>query len=131
MKDLVKIYGETVMKIKELKLKLDELNTQKQELEQKLYEKLIEAETDKITIDGITVYPRTDIYISLPNKPEAIDYVKKIGLDDLIRPYIPSQTLTASIKELAKEDPLILEEAKEILNYTEKNRVGIRFSKNA
>lgn len=130
LEETVRKYGELHKEIKAAKAKLDELTVAKEATESLLRFEMEEYKFDKLTVDNITVYVRDDIYISMPKGDDnAIAWLINHDLGDLPYLYVPSQTLSAVIKEKAADNPDILEEVKKIFNVSEKPRVGIRVAK--
>lgn len=129
LNEKVRKYGYLHNKIKELDAQLKELKQEKEQLEKELRHDLEEQGFDKIAVDNITVYQLDKVYISLPNderNQRAIEWLEAKGMGDMLRLYVPTQTLTAVLKEEMEQNPELMEEIKQHFNVNEQQRVGIR-----
>ena len=128
LKTKVKMYGNLHNKIKNLRAELKQLSLDKEQLEAEIRHELDKQGFDKLAVDGVTVYPRDDMYISLPKgNPDSLEWLMKHDMDEYLNLYVSSQTLTAIIKEYAEQHPDVdWDEIKSLFNVTEKKRVGVR-----
>ena len=125
----IKLYNELDKEIKKIEEQVKNLKQQKEKLGNDIYNELKQKGYDKITVDGITVYPRTDVYVSLPKESDkSLAWLIERDYGEFIKPYVNPRTLTSIIKEYLNEHPEELEEVKNLFNYTEKERIGIRRS---
>ncbi len=129
LQEKVRRYGYLHNRIKELDAQLKELKQEKEQLEKELRHDLEEQGFDKLTVDNITVYQLDKVYISLPNderNQKAIEWLEAKGMGDMLRLYVPTQTLTAVLKEEMEQNDELIEEVKQYFNVNEQQRVGIR-----
>lgn len=129
LQEKVRHYGYLHNRIKELDAQLKELKQEKEQLEKELRHDLEEQGFDKLTVDNITVYQLDKVYISLPNderNQKAIEWLEAKGMGDMLRLYVPTQTLTAVLKEEMEQNEELIEEVKQYFNVNEQQRVGIR-----
>ena len=125
----IKLYNELDKEIKKIEEQVKNLKQQKEKLGNNIYHELKEKGYDKLTVDGITVYPRTDVYVSLPKESDkSLAWLIERDYGEFIKPYVNPRTLTSIVKEYLNEHPEELEEVKNLFNYTEKERIGIRRS---
>jgi len=125
----IKLYNELDKEIKKIEEQVKNLKQQKEKLGNNIYHELKEKGYDKLTVDGITVYPRTDVYVSLPKESDkSLAWLIERDYGEFIKPYINPRTLTSIIKEYLNEHPEELNEIQKLFNYTEKERIGIRRS---
>ena len=128
MQEKVRLINELDLRIKELENDVKALKKEKEILSQELCNEMQELGYDKLTVDGVTVYPRTDVYISIPkdNQEEALEWLKENGFGDYITETVNARTLTSVLKEELTDNPLLEDEIKELFNVSEKKRIGIR-----
>jgi len=132
LQDKVKEFGDLHLQIKELETQVKELKLKKEQLEKEIRHDLDEQGFDKITVDGVTVYQLDKMFISIPQderNQEAINWLLENGFDDILRLTVPTQTLTAVLKEKMEEEPNIEQQIKGLFNVNEQQRVGIRIKK--
>ena len=132
LQEKVKKFGDLHLQIKELETQVKELKLEKEQLEKEIRHELEEQGFDRLTVDNITVYQLDKVYISLPNderNEKAIEFLEANELGDLLRLYVPTQTLTAVLKEKMEENPELEWQIKDLFNVNEQQRVGIRVKK--
>lgn len=116
---------------KELDEELKKVKSAMAELEPQVLDHFAEHGIDKITIDGVTLYPKSQIWASVPS--DALESLRIAGHEDLIEEKVNSSRVSALIREMVKEIPdrdidKLPEWCKD-LSISEKHSVGYRMTK--
>ena len=127
LKDKIESFGQLTLKIRELKAKLGELQTEKDRLEREIRLDLESAGLDKATVNGITVYTRDDYFFRVVNPDEAYHFLVEHDLDDLIETTVKPQKLRGVFASQVKNGEITEEELKQNgIDVVKKERIGSR-----
>lgn len=99
--DFLKDYIELAKEKKELKEQLKEVEERLKEELPKVLDFFDKNDVDKMTIGGHTIYPKKQIWASVPSG--AIEDVKKAGYESLVKEKVNTQTMSSLIREMMKE----------------------------
>lgn len=129
-------YVETLAERDRLKTELALANAALRDSEEQVLEAFTAGETDRITVRGVTLYPRRDLRVgwNLDHRPGESDRaalrakLKALGLGHLLKEAVPLQTLTAYYREEAEEadetDEVLPEELRDLLKISDRFVVG-------
>lgn len=137
--DTVKAYVETIKRRQALKKELDALITLEGQQEEEVLQWFVESGTDKISIDGKTLYPKKVCWVGVQNgdvadgidhKGNAIAVVREIGeLHLYVSATLNVRGLTALEKEMRKNKASLLTvypQLADVLKITEGYEIGNR-----
>lgn len=120
---------ERLAKLRDRKAELqEELSKIQQEIDvltAEINEEMLLQGIQHINIDGIgTVYLSSRLFASCTqeNLPKLQEWLKQIGAEGLLRPYIPNQTLSALVRERMEKGEAI----PDFINVTVKPGLNIR-----
>jgi len=100
--------------LKTNKEKEEKLKEQRREVEARIIASMEKAGVQRVTQDGHTVYIRRELWASAPG-PEGVSTLKEAGYEEFIREGVVSQSLSAWVRERAREHPLEPGESLELL----------------
>ena len=87
---------------------LDEQQAVVSHLEDLLYEQMTTGAVNKITLNGVTLTPQRQYWASVPQgNPEGFAFLERYGLQDLIKPTVNSQTLSATVRQFLEVGTLL------------------------
>ena len=87
---------------------LDEQQAVVSHLEDLLYEQMTTGAVNKITLNGVTLTPQRQYWASVSQEnPEGFAFLERYGLQDLIRPTVNSQTLSATVRQFLEVGTLL------------------------
>jgi len=101
LRELVKKNNE----IKEIEKKLEELKEKRNMYQESIYSAMLDSQVGGIKVDGKTFYPQSLYWASIPEdiKESGLAQLKSIGLGNLIKLSVNSQTLSATIRQMIAE----------------------------
>jgi len=121
-----KEYSLLVGDIADKDVELKKLKSRRDELQEELLEWFTEADgPDKISIEGRTLFPRREVWVSV-NGIKGIEALKKHGFGDMVKETVSTQTLSSWYRELEKEQSIIPEWLSEAVNVAEKYKMSAR-----
>lgn len=132
--------AETLIKLKELKKKLDgeikEINNSIRTAEETLLEQFASSPLTKISMMGFTLSPRCTLWAGVfkehPDEPSEIAYdracrvLKDLGLEEFVGQRFMPQTLSSYVRELDRDGLPIPEQFEGAIKVTEKWTIGVR-----
>ena len=101
LRELVKKNNE----IKQIEKKLEELKEKRNMYQESIYSAMLDSQVGGIKVDGKTFYPQSLYWASIPEniKAEGLNQLIDMGLKDLIKSTVNSQTLSATIRQMIAE----------------------------
>lgn len=108
---------------REIEAWLKETKEAIQDLEADLLEEMAEEGVDRLTVDGLTLYPRREVYPSPIDPEAAITALRSHGLDDFIETRVNTNRLRSWWSEHEAEDT-IPEDVAAVFNPNERYRIG-------
>jgi hypothetical protein len=126
----MKMYVDLLKQSKDLDERLKKVKSSMAEIEPLVLEYFVDNGVDRITIEGVTLYPKSQIWASVPEL--ALDDLRIAGHSDLIEEKVNSSRISALIREMVKEIPDRdidkLPEWCKNMNISEKHSVGYRMN---
>lgn len=116
-------------RIAELDSQLRSAKDEADRLQESLLEEYAQEGIPSITIDGMTVYMHRSIWASPAegiSNDRFVGTLKSVGLDHFVKETYSSQTLSAYVRELMKEEESLPEELEEAIRVTEKYSLRTR-----
>jgi len=92
----------------------ERLKEDKAEIERRVLASMEKAGIQSINQDGFTVYVRRELWASAPG-PEGIEALRSAGYEEFIRENVVTQSLSAFLRERARENPLVPGQPLELL----------------
>jgi hypothetical protein len=108
--------------MKEAELKA--LKSEYYELEETVFAVMENADVQKVSVKGRTLYRKIDTYASITDKEAGYAWLKANDFGSIIKPAVNARTLTATMKEFMAEGG----EIDESITITIKRRIGMRRS---
>ena len=126
--ELLKRYITVTEEKKAMELKAKQLGADLEKLEQVLIEDFAASGVQNMNLDGHTVYMHRQLWASAPDAEQAIAVFTELGLEDLVQTSVPSQRLSAWVREQDKEGKEISEPIQRVIKITEEQSLRVKKS---
>ena len=127
----LKTYAKMLKKKNELEAELKSVKGKMSDIEDDILDYFAENGVDQIRVDGVTLYPRSQLWASAKTETE-MKILAEHGHQDLVEEKVNTHRLSALIREMLQEtENKTLEELPEwteILSISERFKVGYRSS---
>lgn len=128
-RDRLALYAELENKRRLHQVEADDLQKQIKDLEEPLLNDMAEAGIQNVNCGGLTIYRRTDFYVSkrgdVPT-PEIVDALRRHGLGYLVAEGYNANSLKSVIREWRDEERIIPDDLANKLNIGETVRLATR-----
>lgn len=96
------------------------------ELEQKLLDRFASNGIDKMTIGGATVYLHRQLWASQKDGHDLVAALRKVGLHHMVSEKCNTQTLSAYVREVERDEGQLPAELEAAVNLTERYSLRVR-----